>query len=165
MICPVPEDQRPLNQYRELQESLFFRWATLPNAAYWQTNLKVWLGCWLITAPIASVSFPPRQHLGEFLFWTSGSALFCFLFPLIRLYLGWRYVGDRLAKATVLYEETGWYDGQIWHKPPADILREKLLFDYQVQPYLQRLRHTLWLTLAIMGLYILAWQIVSSEGV
>jgi hypothetical protein len=30
-----------------------------------------------------------------------------------RLYLGWQHVGDRLISATVEYEETGWYDGQV----------------------------------------------------
>jgi hypothetical protein len=159
MSCPVPEEQRPLNQYRELQESLFFRWATLPSFAYWQTNLKVWLSFWLLTAPIVSVSFSPSRHPAEFLFWTSGSALFCFLLPLLHLYLGWRYVGDRLVQTKVFYEETGWYDGQTWQKPATDLLREKLLFEYQVRPYLQRLRHTLWLTLGIIGLYVLTWQI------
>jgi hypothetical protein len=26
---------------------------------------------------------------------------------------GWQHVGDRLISATVEYEETGWYDGQV----------------------------------------------------
>ena len=31
---------------------------------------------------------------------------------------GWSYVGDRLLSAVIPYEETGWYDGQMWVKPP-----------------------------------------------
>lgn len=31
---------------------------------------------------------------------------------------GWSYVGDRLLSAVVPYEETGWYDGQLYVKPP-----------------------------------------------
>ncbi|AQK88058.1 hypothetical protein ZEAMMB73_Zm00001d038853 [Zea mays] len=31
----------------------------------------------------------------------------------MRMYLGWAYVGNRLLSATVEYEETGWYDGQV----------------------------------------------------
>ena len=27
----------------------------------------------------------------------------------LRIYLGWSYVGDRLLSASVAYEETGWY--------------------------------------------------------
>lgn len=32
----------------------------------------------------------------------------------VRMYLGWAYVGNRLLSATVEYEETGWYDGQVF---------------------------------------------------
>lgn len=45
---------------------------------------------------------------------------------------GWSYVGDRLLSAVIPYEETGWYDGQMWVKPPevsAHILI--LYFHYQ----------------------------------
>ena len=30
---------------------------------------------------------------------------------------GWSYVGDRLLSAVIPYEESGWYDGQMWVKP------------------------------------------------
>lgn len=36
----------------------------------------------------------------------------------VALIQGWSYVGDRLLSAVVPYEETGWYDGQMWVKPP-----------------------------------------------
>lgn len=35
----------------------------------------------------------------------------------LRLYLGFSHVGSRLLSATVVYEETGWYDGQV--SPPC----------------------------------------------
>ena len=34
------------------------------------------------------------------------------------IFQGWSYVGNRLLSAVVPYEETGWYDGQLWVKPP-----------------------------------------------
>lgn len=37
----------------------------------------------------------------------------CILMP-----QGWSYVGDRLLSAVIPYEESGWYDGQMWVKPP-----------------------------------------------
>lgn len=43
---------------------------------------------------------------------------------------GWSYVGDRLLSAVVPYEETGWYDGQLWVKPPE--VSPALLFDLGV---------------------------------
>ena len=39
-----------------------------------------------------------------------------FLFS-VRLYLGWNHIFKRLTSEKVEYEESGWYDGQIWIKP------------------------------------------------
>ena len=33
-FCPVPEEQQPVNEYEQLKESWFFRWATLDEAPY-----------------------------------------------------------------------------------------------------------------------------------
>ena len=50
----------------------------------------------------------------------------------LRIYLGWAYVGDRLLSAAVEYEETGWYDGQVFVKPPEVLARDRLLGSYEV---------------------------------
>ncbi|MCY7277404.1 MAG: CGLD27 family protein, partial [Phormidesmis sp. CAN_BIN44] len=34
VVCPVPLEQRPINEYQDLKESWFFRWATLDLFAY-----------------------------------------------------------------------------------------------------------------------------------
>jgi len=77
---------------------------------------------------------------------------------LLRLYLGWSYVRDRLRSEAVFYEETGWYDGQLWQKPPEEKAKDHLVVTYQVQPILQRLR---W-TFGVMALFLsggcLAWN-------
>jgi hypothetical protein len=59
---------------------------------------------------------------------------------LLRIYLGWQYVGGRLLSAVVEYEETGWYDGQMFVKPPRVLARDRLLGTYEVKPVLARLR-------------------------
>lgn len=61
----------------------------------------------------------------------------------LRIYLGWAYVGNRLLSATVEYEETGWYDGQIWVKTPEVLARDRLLGSFTVKPALSRVRLTL----------------------
>lgn len=58
----------------------------------------------------------------------------------LRIYLGWSYVGDRLLSAAVAYEETGWYDGQTFIKPPEVLTRDRLLGMYEVKPILRKLR-------------------------
>ena len=41
-------------------------------------------------------------------------------------------MGDRLLSAAVEYEETGWYDGQLFVKPPEVLARDRLLGSYEV---------------------------------
>lgn len=52
-------------------------------------------------------------------------------------------MADRLMTATLEYEETGWYDGQIFVKPPEILARDRLVGTYEARPVLARLRTTL----------------------
>ena len=59
------------------------------------------------------------------------------------IYNNWSYVRDRLLSATVEYEETGWYDGQVYVKDPEMLARDRLLGTYTVRPVVEMLRKTL----------------------
>lgn len=102
----------------------------------------LWGLSWLITWPIASVSFPWAKmplHLGLS---AAVGALVLPTLALIQLYLGWRYVQGRLLQAKIPYEESGWYDGQIWTKPDEVLNRDRLIVQYEIRPVLQRLHWT-----------------------
>lgn len=141
-VCPVPAEQQPINEYQELRESWFFRWATLDLRGYVQPIVVLWAMSWLVAGPVAVVSFPLAKHpMQFFLFGAAGAALLPIL-ALLRLYLGWVYVRDRLSQAQVFYEESGWYDGQVWVKPDEVLQRDRLIVTYQIQSILDRLRWT-----------------------
>lgn len=142
VICPVPDEQRPINEYQDLKESWFFRWATLDPVAYIKPIVILWAVSWMISAPVAAVSFPPAKHLSQFLLFASAGALVIPGLALLRLYLGWAYVQRRLLDPAVFYEESGWYDGQMWEKPPEVLAQDRLVVNYQVQPILERLKKT-----------------------
>ena len=61
-----------------------------------------------------------RLQSAEFLLSGTVGAAFVVALAVLRIYLGWSYVGDRLLSAAVAYEETGWYDGQVrtGHRSP-----------------------------------------------
>ncbi len=139
--CPVPPDQQPLNEFKSLQSSWFFGWSNAPLPKFIGRLLLLWSLGWVLMAPIAATSFDPADALGQYLLMGSGGALLLPLLVLTRLYLGWAYVFRRLHDETIVYEESGWYDGQSWTKPPADSLQDRLISNYQVQPILQRLRY------------------------
>lgn len=148
--CPVPPEQQPLNEYQELRDSWFFAWAIQKRGRYWRTALWIWGLSTLLSAPVAAASFSPvKQPLAFGLSAFLGASL-PLVFALLQLYLGWRYVADRLRSATVVYEESGWYDGQTWEKPLEVLARDQLIVTHQINPVLQRLHQTL-------GILALLW--------
>jgi hypothetical protein len=50
-------------------------------------------------------------------------------------------------EATVPYEESGWYDGQVWIKPPEILLQDRLVGTYEIYPGIIRLQITLFFSL------------------
>jgi hypothetical protein len=142
VTCPVPLEQRPINEYQDLKESWFFRWATLDGWGYIKPIVVLWVINWIVAGPIAAVSFAPEKHLPQFLLLGSAGASLIPVLALVRLYLGWVYVRTRLLNTNVFYEESGWYDGQIWEKPPEVLAQDQLIVSYQIQPILSRLQKT-----------------------
>lgn len=141
-FCPVPSEQQPINEYQELKGSWFFSWVTLSKWGFIRKLVWIWFWSLLISTPIAAASFPPQKKTLVFLIASGlGASVFVAL-TLIRLYLGWAYVGDRLKKRKIVYEESSWYDGQVWEKPVEFYYRDQLIFKHQVEPMIQRLQKT-----------------------
>merc|ERR1719463_209922 len=88
-------------------------------------------------------TYPPQQAPLPFFVCGSLGSLLTVAVVVLRLYLGWSYVGTRLLSASVEYEETGWYDGQVWVKPPEILARDRLLESFEVRPALRRLKGAL----------------------
>jgi Conserved in the green lineage and diatoms 27 len=155
--CPVPEDQRPLNEYQDLQESWFFGWALADRWGYVKPLLLLWSLSWLVCGPIAAASYVPTRQPFQFaLFGAIGASVIPIL-ALLRLYLGWNYVKGRLLNPQVFYEESGWYDGQTWEKPPEVLMQDRLVVTYQIQPILQRVTRTLGLIIGAIAVGITVW--------
>lgn len=154
-VCPVPPEQRPINEYQELQESWFFSWVTLEWHQYLRKLAWVWAWSWLVFGPVAAASFSPQKAIVPFLVSGAAGASLILTLVVIRLYLGWSYVRSRLTRTSICYEESGWYDGQTWEKTPEFLAQDRLILSYQVQPLLKRLRRTFYglaLLVAVDGL-------------
>ncbi len=141
-ICPVPVEQQPINEYSELKDSWLFSWATLGLQHYLTKIGWTWGWSWLVAGPIAAASFSPTKDPIQFLLLGAAGASLGLSLVLLRLYLGWFYIRNRLLDETVFYEESGWYDGQVWCKPPEVLMRDRLIVSYEIQPILQRLHRT-----------------------
>jgi hypothetical protein len=159
--CPVPEEQQPLNEYRSLADSWFFKWATLDLGAYLKPLLLLWLGSWMISGPVSAASFFPTKHPIEFIFWATLGAFILPVIAVARLYLGWAYIRRRLFATKIFYEESGWYDGQMWEKNPEMLDQDRLIAVYEVQPILWRMQLTLGIIALLVflgGVGAIAWN-------
>lgn len=115
---------------------------------------------WLISGPVAIASFSVKEAPLQACLAGALGANFLLLLILLRLVLGWAYVGDRLQRPTVVYEETGWYDGQEWQKPEAELAQDRLIYTYELRPILQRLQVTLLALVIFSGGLALAWALL-----
>ena len=138
--CPVPAEQLPIREYEEMRESWFYSWGARDLRGYALPVIVVWGISWVVSGPIAAASFSPTQFLSKFLVSAALGAFVIPLLALLQLYVGWSHVGNRLQIRELPYEESGWYDGQIWTKPDDIFKRDRLIVDYQVKPILSRLR-------------------------
>lgn len=141
--CPVPLDQRPINEYNTLKSSIFFFWTTKATSFYIKDLLLFSLPVYLLTNLLVKASTSNSElPLDEFLYTLVFSNILIGL-VFVRLYLGWIYIYERLIKASVSYEESGWYDGQTWIKSPENLIQDKLIATYQLLPVINRLKTSL----------------------
>jgi hypothetical protein len=140
--CPVPTEQQPLNEYEELKSSWLFRDCTL-NWRDYITKIACIGGIWwLVASPVAAASFAPYKHTAQFILSSLAGASVGVVLVLVRLYLGWSYIRDRLMSPIIFYEESGWYDGQTWMKPEEVVTRDRLIVSYSIKPIINRLQMT-----------------------
>ena len=82
--------------------------------------------------------FPNKFVLLNFI-----SIITCEIFLILRIYLGWSYIGQKLNNPIIEYEESSWYDGQIWVKPIKILKQDRLIYYHKVFPVLKRLKKTI----------------------
>jgi len=149
-VCPVPPAQRPLQQYEELRDSWFFAWPSRGAAGL----TRALLGCWLLALPpsllVASGSWVLRYRPLELVLAAAVAAILLPLLLLLRQWLGWRSIHRRLVSEKVEYEESGWYDGQVWEKPLSWRQQDLLVAQHQVRPMLSRLERALAISTALI---------------
>ena len=158
--CPVPREQQPTNEFIELSKSRIFSWPKTKKSLT-LTMIKFWVGAFVLFLVISSGSVYFKTSLFKYILLSFFSSLSIPLLILIRLYLGWNHIFKRLTSEKVEYEESGWYDGQVWEKPL--VLREKeiLIASIEVKPILNNLIQILSIisVLVLSGILIFQYNI------
>lgn len=140
--CPVPFDQQPLNEYLALKNSWLFSWSAYKINKYIITVFSIFLFLFFITGLFAFLLFFHFSNIWKCFILNFLICDLMLLLIFMRLYLGWSYVMKRLMSATIFYEESGWYDGQIWIKTPEHLIQDRLVGLYQIIPLISRIKYT-----------------------
>ena len=158
--CPVPREQQPTNEFIELSKSKIFSWPKTKKSLILILT-KFWVGSFVLFLVISSGSVYFKTSLLKYILLSFFSSLSIPLLILIRLYLGWNHIFNRLTSEKVEYEESGWYDGKIWEKPLALREKEILIASIEVKPILRNLIQILSIisVLALFGISIFQYNI------
>ena len=158
--CPVPREQQPTNEFIELSKSKIFSWPKTKKSLI-LILIKFWVAAFILFLIISSGSVYFKTSLLKYILLSFFGSLSIPLLITIRLYLGWNHIFKRLSSEKVEYEESGWYDGQIWEKPL--VLREKeiLIASIEVKPILRNLIQIFSIisVLALSGISIFQYKI------
>ncbi len=157
--CPVPREQQPTNEFIELSKSKIFSWPKTKKSLI-IILIKFWVGAFVLFLVISSGSVYFKTSLLKYILLSFFCSLSIPLLISIRLYLGWNHIFKRLTSEKVEYEESGWYDGQVWEKPLVLKEKESLIASIEVKPILQNLIQTLSiiLVLALSGILIFQYN-------
>ena len=136
--CPVPREQQPTNEFIELSKSKIFSWPKTKKSLI-LILIKFWVVAFVLFLVISSGSVYFKTYLLKYILLSFFSSLSIPLLILIRLYLGWNHIFNRLTSEKVEYEESGWYDGQVWEKPLVLKEKESLIATIEVKPILKNL--------------------------
>ena len=136
--CPVPKEQQPTNEFIELSKSRIFSWPK-SKMSLTLTLIKFLIVTFLLFMVISSGSVYFKTSIIKYILLSLFSSLSLPLLISIRLYLGWNHIFKRLTSEKVEYEESGWYDGQIWMKPVNLKEKESLIASIEVKPILTNL--------------------------
>lgn len=159
--CPVPKDQQPLYEYNTIKSTIDFTWTHSNSKQFTYTTIQIFIVFTMIWSALLS-----NHQLSENFTFKHGLIIFnssslCTMLILTRYYLGWNYIYNRLMQASITYEESGWYDGQIWVKTTQMLLQDRLIGTYEVLPTLQRLKVFIYLFILfiVLGLFVFKYII------
>ena len=121
LLCPVPEEQKPLNEYILLKKSNLLSWAFLPFRQYIVKIIStsflyfpIILICLLNLTPFSIINIIQVFLISSTIFFSV-------------IYTRFSDVYKKLNQARVFYEEASWFDGKIWEKPFFLIKNDKLI--------------------------------------
>lgn len=140
LFCPIPNDQKPINEYISLKENEFTNWVTLDPKTYQNLIIKQFFWNFFILLPFIFSQF----HYSIKTLLINLFLTFILLnFNHFIVFSRWNQLKNRFITTRLFYEEASWYDGQIWEKPLELIRNDNLISTQKIEPILNRLKNTI----------------------
>ena len=139
IICPVPQNQRPLNEFNNISNSWIISWPLKPKWIFYKKLIYSWFFISPVSLTISYGSEYLKNNIIELIIVSFTASIVFPILILTRQWLSWIYIYKRLNSENIEYEETGWYDGQTWEKPIDWRAKDLLIAQYQIKPILNHL--------------------------
>ena len=171
LLCPIPEDQKPINMYLELKEDQSTNWTTLSNKSYDKKLFSLFFGYFSFVSffrllileplnyPINFNQLPDNLSLSNWFILTIISSLLCLFLFLVVVFSRWKQLEKDFNNPYVFYEESSWYDGQVWKKPLFILKNDRLISSQRITPIVIRLSRTIFRVLYLTFIFFLLFQI------
>ena len=150
IICPVPQNQRPINEFNSIRNSWIISWPFLERNIFYRKLMFSWLFITPVSLTISYGSDYLKNNIFELIFLSFTASLAFPILILIRQWLSWVYIYKRLNSEKIEYEESGWYDGQTWEKPISWRAKDLLIAQHQIKPILNHLKVIILLLISII---------------
>lgn len=183
LFCPIPEEQKPINNYIRLKEENNINWTLLTPENYKKKVTKIFFvgilfsflgqllflspkivnffffqisSCWnnFLVCTKGVVFIPNNQFISQ-IFENSFLFLTVFFFCFFRF---WKEINNTLQQSYLLYEEGSWYEIERWEKPLFLIKNDRLLGSQRVSSIQARLLNSFMIFLSLfLGIFLVSF--------
>jgi hypothetical protein len=154
LLCPIPDEQKPINQYFSLKENILFNLLGINKTNYFSKILINYILFFLLITPF---TFFFKLNKEIFLFNSLFSINIILIFFIINFVL-WLQLLNQFRNARLFYEEGSWYDGQFWEKPIELIKNDKLIIQQKIKPIIKRIIKAITLLMSINSLIFIIYS-------
>ena len=160
----VPVDQQPVMELKNLKSQAFYDWAD-DDDKYKEKLISLYQGIMLFASlPISYTTFYNLPGELPNLLVAANLGTVCIMVPFIaRLRVGWGFVSQRLREKSTYYEAN--QRGFLARKGKADMMRDRLVFEQEVGPIIQRIdRSLIAIVLALILSFASTEVVVALQG-
>ena len=143
LLCPVPEDQKPINAYIGLKENQLTNWTTLSKTNYEKKIFSLLFFFFLSISFFRISFFLDMRYIFDWIIINLLISFFLLFFLLLLIFFRWKQIEKDFNQPRLFYEEASWYDGQIWEKPFSILKNDRLINTQKIRPILERIFRSL----------------------